>query len=78
MFAFAATTGAVKDHHFDAAYNAFVVDDDVREFMAEKNPHALKEMADRLLEALERGLWTARSNSAKLELEALAQINREK
>jgi cobaltochelatase CobN len=72
MFAFAATTGAVKNHHFDAAYQAFVADEAVRDFMAEANPHTLKEMAERLLEAIERGLWTAKSNSAKFELERLA------
>lgn len=73
LFAFAATTGAVGDHHFDAVHEAFVTDDAVRDFMADKNPNALREMADRLLEAQERGLWTARSNSAKFELERLAQ-----
>ena len=72
LFAFSATTGAVRDHHFDAVYQAFIGDDVVREFMTDKNPSALKEMADRLLEAQERGLWTAKSNSAKFELEQLA------
>ncbi len=71
LFAFSATTGAVRDHHFDAVYQAFVAADDVRQFMADANPEALKEMAERLLEAQERGLWTARSNSAKFELEQL-------
>jgi cobaltochelatase CobN len=28
MFAFAATTGAVKTHHFDLAYDAFLADED--------------------------------------------------
>ena len=32
MFAFAATTGAVKTHHFDLAYDAFLADEDTREF----------------------------------------------
>ncbi|MEP4290865.1 MAG: cobaltochelatase subunit CobN, partial [Rhizobiaceae bacterium] len=76
LFAFSATTGAVRDHHFDAVYSAFVADDEVRDFMADKNPHALREMCDRLLEAIERDLWTARSNSAKFELEKLAHQER--
>ncbi len=78
LFAFSATTGAVRDHHFDAVYQAFVADDRVRTFMADKNPEALKELADRLLEAQERGLWTARSNSAKFDLEKLAFRNSQK
>ena len=73
LFAFSATTGAVRDHHFDAVHAAFVGDDDVRAFMAEHNPNALVELADRLLEAQERGLWRARSNSAKALLEELAE-----
>ncbi|NKB51443.1 MAG: cobaltochelatase subunit CobN [Rhizobiaceae bacterium] len=72
MFAFSATTGAVRDHHFDAVYQAFIADEEVREFMADKNPHALQEMCDRMLEAMERELWTARSNSAKFDLEQYA------
>ncbi|NTG46809.1 cobaltochelatase subunit CobN [Agrobacterium rhizogenes] len=70
LFAFAATTGAVRNHHFEAVYQAFVVDQKVRDFMAEKNPAALREMKERLLEAIDRQLWTPRSNSARFDLEA--------
>ncbi|NKN37867.1 cobaltochelatase subunit CobN [Agrobacterium sp. a22-2] len=73
MFAFSATTGAVRDHHFEAVYQAFVVDERVRDFMADKNPAALKEMAERLKEAIDRGLWTPRSNSAMFDLSRLAR-----
>ncbi|MEZ2219259.1 cobaltochelatase subunit CobN [Rhizobium sp. RCC_161_2] len=69
LFAFAATTGAVRNHHFEAVYQAFVVDQKVRDFMAEKNPAALREMKERLLEAIDRQLWTPRSNSARFDLE---------
>lgn len=64
MFAFSATTGAVRDHHFDMAYDAFLVDDKVRAFIADNNAPALKEIADRLQEAIDRGLWTPKLNSA--------------
>jgi len=72
LFAFAATTHAVKDHHFDAVYDAYLDDDGVRDFLAAKNPDALKEMAARLLEAQERSLWQPRANSAVARLAALA------
>jgi cobaltochelatase CobN len=71
MFAFAATTGAVKDHHFEAAYQAYVLDERVRDFLSDKNPAALAEMAARFVEAIDRGLWTPRSNSARFELDML-------
>lgn len=71
MFAFSATTGAVRNHHFELLYNAYLVDENVLEFLRDKNPEALKEMAERFLEAEERGLWTPRSNSAKFALQGL-------
>ena len=74
MFAFAATTGAVRDHHFEAVYQAFILDERVRDFMAEKNAPAQKELAERLIEAVDRGLWTPKSNSAKFTLEELAVV----
>lgn len=72
LFAFAATTRAVRHHHFDAVHAAFIEDRRVRDFMSEANPAALREMAARLAEALERGLWKPRSNSAAVVLAELA------
>jgi cobaltochelatase CobN len=71
MFAFSATTGAVKSHHFELAHQAYIANDAVRNFMEQSNPAALREMAARFLEAMERGLWTPRSNSAKFDLERI-------
>jgi cobaltochelatase CobN len=68
LFAFAATTGAVRNQHFEAVYEAFVLDQTVRDFMAETNPAALAEMTERMREAIDRGLWTPRSNSARFDL----------
>lgn len=68
LFAFAATTHAVKDHHFDAVHAAFMEDETVRAFMAQANPAALRETAARLHEALDRALWKPRSNSAAMLL----------
>jgi cobaltochelatase CobN len=73
MFAFAATTGAVRDHHFELAYHAFLVDEDVRDFMREKNAEALKETSARFMEAIDRGMWTPKSNSAKFDLAKLME-----
>ncbi|NKK67556.1 cobaltochelatase subunit CobN [Rhizobium leguminosarum bv. viciae] len=70
LFAFSATTGAVGEHHFEAVYQAFVADAGVRDFMIEKNPAAFDEMRERLCEAIDRSLWTPRSNSARFHLAA--------
>ena len=73
LFAFAATTHAVRDHHFDAVHAAFFEDEAVRAFMAEANPAALRESAARMAEAIDRGLWKPRSNSAALLLADLTE-----
>jgi cobaltochelatase CobN len=76
MFAFAATTGAVRDHHFDAVFDAYIADLQVRDFLARANAAALREMCERLLEAQDRHLWKPRSNSTRQALTGLAQRER--
>ena len=73
LFAFAATARVVGDHHFDAVFDAYLEDEEVRAFLEENNPAALREIAERLAEALDRRLWRPRSNSVHL---ALAEIVR--
>ena len=68
LFAFAATSRAVADAHFDALYDAYLSDNAVRGFMAEHNPAALAETSQRFLEAIDRGLWRPRRNSAREDL----------
>ncbi len=74
MFAFAATARAVADHHFDAVFEAYLEDDEVREFLLDSNPAAAREMAERLIEAQDRGLWKPRSNSAAARLAEVAGL----
>ncbi|WP_421761232.1 cobaltochelatase subunit CobN [Devosia sp.] len=64
MFAFAATTGAVKTHHFDLAFEAFVEDEATREFIQHNNRFGYDELIAKFNEARTRGFWTPRSNSA--------------
>jgi len=72
MFAFAATTGAVKSHHFDLAFEAFVENDEVREFLCNSNRFGYDELIGKFNEARERGLWSPRSNAAYAYLEETA------
>ena len=71
LFAFAATTGAVRNHHFDLVEEAFIKDDDTRDFIADANAPALKEIAERLQEAIDRNLWQPKSNSARARIAGL-------
>ena len=72
LFAFAATTGAVRDHHFAQVFDAYLGNDTVRQFIKDKNPDALREMALRFAEAINRGLWTPKSNSAQFLIADIA------
>jgi cobaltochelatase CobN len=64
MFAFAATTGAVKTHHFDLAFEAYVEDEATRDFIRANNRFGYDELIDKFNEARRRGYWTPRSNRA--------------
>jgi cobaltochelatase CobN len=73
LFGYAATTDAVAGHHFDLLYEAYLGDETVRAFMADANPDALRETAERFSEAIDRGLWRPASNSARDMLQSLTR-----
>lgn len=57
LFGFDAATGLIDDHQYALVADAYLLDADNREFLRQHNPHALRDMAERLLEAQQRGLW---------------------
>jgi cobaltochelatase CobN len=57
LFGYDATTGVVEDWMYETLTEKYVLDDDVRDFMRRSNPWALRAVAERLLEAADRGLW---------------------
>ncbi len=65
-FAFAATSGAITSTHFDRLYEAYLGDPAVAAFIADANPAAGAAMRRRFDEAMRRGLWRPRSNSAAM------------
>lgn len=78
LFAFAATTGAARSHHFDLTYSAYLEDDDTRKFIQDNNPDALREIVNRFLEAMDRNLWKPKLNSTRnLLLEILSLYSAE-
>ena len=72
LFAFAATARCVGDHHFDAVFDAYLENGDVRRFLRRHNPRALADIAARLLEARSRGLWRPARNRVVGRLERIA------
>ncbi len=57
LFAFGATTGVVGDHQYALVADAYLHDDITRDFLQQHNPLALRGIGERLLEAMQRGLW---------------------
>ncbi|RCJ15281.1 cobaltochelatase subunit CobN [Nostoc sp. ATCC 43529] len=57
LFAYDATTKCVEDYMYQGIVQAYLLDPVVLEFIEEKNPYALRDIAERLLEAHKRNLW---------------------
>ena len=52
--------------------NAYVLDETVQAFVRQANPWALRDMAERLLEAHQRGLWQGVEGNLLDQLRAIA------
>jgi len=57
LFAYDATTQCVADHMYEGVAQAYLLDPQVQAFVGQANPWALRDMAERLIEAHQRGLW---------------------
>ncbi len=57
LFAYDATANCVEDHMYQGICESYLFDTNVCEFIENNNPHALRDIAERLLEAYQRGLW---------------------
>ncbi|BAU05288.1 cobaltochelatase subunit CobN [Fischerella major NIES-592] len=57
LFAYDATAKCVEDHMYEGIAQAYLFDPVVSEFIQSRNPYALRDIAERLLEAQKRGLW---------------------
>jgi cobaltochelatase CobN len=69
LFGYDATAHVVEDWMYERVTAAYVGDAAVRKFFEQSNPWALRAIAERLLEAVERGMWDA----SELALETLRQ-----
>ncbi|WP_375470412.1 cobaltochelatase subunit CobN, partial [uncultured Nostoc sp.] len=57
LFAYDATAKCVEDYMYQGIVEAYLIDPVVSEFIQQKNPYALRDIAERLLEAHKRNLW---------------------
>jgi cobaltochelatase CobN len=57
LFGYDATTGVVADWMYEKLAAEYVFDPETAKFMSESNPWARHGIAERLLEAADRGMW---------------------
>jgi cobaltochelatase CobN len=58
LFGFDATVGVAEDWMYETIAEKYLLDADVAAFMARSNPWAARGIAERLLEAADRGMWS--------------------
>ncbi|MEH6345219.1 MAG: cobaltochelatase subunit CobN [Bermanella sp.] len=81
LFAYDATTQLIDDYQYKQVADALVFDETNQAFLKEHNLPALEEMAERLLEAKQRGLWGAEQTTDEYKgalQDLLLEIDQEK
>jgi len=58
-FGWDATAEVLEDWMYEELANKYALDREMQEWLKDVNPHALQNIAERLLEAVERGMWQA-------------------
>ncbi|MGP0127968.1 MAG: cobaltochelatase subunit CobN [cyanobacterium endosymbiont of Rhopalodia musculus] len=71
LFAYDATARCVEDFMYEGVAQAYLLDETVQQFIYKKNPWALRDMAERLLEANLRGLWQTVEKETLKKLRAI-------
>ena len=57
MFGYDATAQVIEDWMYENVTESYVLDPETQEFFQQSNPWALRDIVERLLEAIERGMW---------------------
>ena len=57
LFGYDATAGVAEDWMYEQVARSYALDPAMQEFFARSNPWALHAVAERLLEAAQRGMW---------------------
>ncbi len=68
LFGYDATAGVAEDWMYEQVAARYLLDPDLAEFMSRSNPWAARAIAERLLEAAERGMWAEPAESTLAEI----------
>jgi cobaltochelatase CobN len=72
LFAYDVTAHCVEDFMYEGIAESYIFDEKVQDFLQTKNPWALRDMSERLLEANQRGFWSDVPNNILDKLRAIA------
>jgi cobaltochelatase CobN len=71
LFGYDATAQVVEDWMYAQLADNYILDAQTQQFFREKNPWALRNIIERLMESVERGLW---SQPDPAQLEQMRQV----
>ena len=71
MFGYDATAQVIEDWMYNGVTEQYVLDEETQQFFRKSNPWALKAIVERLLEAMQRGLWEEPSQEMREKLQQL-------
>ncbi|WP_461864576.1 cobaltochelatase subunit CobN [Thermococcus sp.] len=74
LYGWEATTKLVEDWVFNEIAQKYVLDEEMRRWFEEHNPYAIEEIARRLIEAYERGLWKTSEELIEKLMEVYSEI----
>ncbi len=77
LFGYDATSQVLDDWMYARVTDAFLRDESMQQFFSESNPWAWQAIAERLLEAIDRGLWEDPDVAAQELLEAARELGLE-
>lgn len=69
LFGYDATAQVVEDWMYADVARAYLLDPEMREFLRASNPWAATDIATRLLEAMDRGLWASPDAALRAAIE---------
>ena len=68
LFGYDATSDVMADWMYEDVAEKYLFDETMQEFLAKSNPWASQAMAERLLEAADRGMWRNVSDEMRAKL----------
>ncbi|MCH2235420.1 MAG: cobaltochelatase subunit CobN [Crocinitomicaceae bacterium] len=71
LFAYDATTGLIEDFMYEKMAEEYLFNSENQAFVEQHNPWALKDMSERMLEAIQRGMWKDPSSEIEQALKEL-------